>query len=313
MHLALKFLLVSKIMNVLIATSGRSQLLGRTLQSLSQCLRADSFRGVIVVENGLAACSEEVCRADYSGMNVEYYWSPIRGKNAALNFVLEQLPNDRLVLFSDDDILFCPKYLLAYEHAAFRKSHGYFFGGPFGVEYEEKPQDWLLSFLPLSARGWRPGNPLFDPLKTWFIGFNWAAFVRDIKSVGMLNCGIGPGSKSNSTGDEVAIQKLFYRQGLRSSIVPDAMVWHHVPACRCTPQWALERAYRDGIARGEFVLKQRGARLIVGHVSHGLHLVRGKKLLNSAFDPSSPVDFTKAFRKNKALGYFSVFNSSKAG
>jgi len=300
-------------MNVLIATSGRSQLLRRTLRSLSQCVRADSFKGVIVVENGPSGFAEDICRIDYHGMHVEYIWSPVCGKNAALNLAIDRLPSDRLVLFSDDDIRFDSQYLLAYEHAAFVQSQGYFFGGPFGVDYEERPQDWLLSYLPLSAKGWDPDISMFDPRRTWFIGFNWAAFVRDIRSVGMLNRNIGPGSGSNSTGDEVAMQKMLHRQGLRSNFVLDATVWHYVPACRCTPEWALERAYRDGIARGEFVSKHRGTRLIVGHLSHGLRLVRGKETpVTEDSSTSTPSDFLKAYHRRKALGYFSVFKSSKA-
>lgn len=300
-------------MNVLIATSGRSQLLARTLQSLSQCIRAKSFKGAIVIENGQPGFAEEICKADYHGMSVKYIWSPIPGKNAALNLALNRLPNDRLAIFSDDDIRFGPRYLLAYEQAAINRPKGLFFGGPFGVEYEEAPQDWLLSYLPLSAKGWNPAGSSFNPQRTWFIGFNWAASVQDIKSVGLLNSDIGPGSGSNSTGDEVAMQKKLYRYGFHSCFIPEAMVWHYVPACRCSPQWALQRAYRDGIARGEFVSKHRGVRLIVGHLSHGLRLARSKEILVSELaQESTPCDFLKAYRRNKALGYFSAFKASKA-
>ncbi|MEM9646045.1 MAG: hypothetical protein AAF989_13740, partial [Planctomycetota bacterium] len=179
-----------------------------------------------------------------------------------------------------------------------------FFGGPFGVDYETRPPEWLCRFLPLSARGWTPTEKEIDPKRTWFLGFNWAVRARDLRRAGGFDIDIGPGSASNSTGDEVALQKSLHELGLRSRLVPDAMVWHHVPACRCTPEWALDRAYRDGLARGHYVQRKGGIRRMAGDVTFAIKATRSRLKLATGWDKDSPErEFRSAHDKQKAAGY----------
>lgn len=69
---------------VVIATAGRTELLHRTLLSLSHCRKPDSFRGVLVVENGQKADAEEICRSFASDLSLryEYVERANRGPNA---------------------------------------------------------------------------------------------------------------------------------------------------------------------------------------------------------------------------------------
>ena len=176
---------------------------------------------------------------------------PVANKCAALNRALEMLGGG-LVFFADDDVRFSPQVLEEYSRAAQGVTHGCFFGGPTGVDYETAPPNWLKAYLPQSAVGWPEAGrvlDLADPSQI-FLGFNWAAFADDIKQAGGFNPLRGPGSRTGVLGDESEMQQRLASRGAQKVFVPDALVWHYVPSERCSAQWALRRRYGGGLEMG---------------------------------------------------------------
>ena len=236
-------------LHVVIATRGRARLLERTLRSLEKCEPASSFGGTLVVENGERSGAQDVVRRAASPLQARYVFHPEGNKSAALNAALEEL-QDGLVVFLDDDVRVGEGLLRAYAAAASGVTRGIFFGGPVHVEYEVQPAPWLLPYLPPSARGWSRDPTTTVITSSSFIGVNWAAFGTDLKAVGGFDPWFGPGSATGSTGQETAMQRRLLGAGLHGRYVPDAEVWHWIAQDRCSPRWALHRAYREGIRHG---------------------------------------------------------------
>jgi GT2 family glycosyltransferase len=248
---------------VVIATREREALLARTLACLAECRRPEGFAGTLVVENGRRAGTERVVRNAPASLDVRYLFEPAGNKSKALNAALAQV-DDGLVVFLDDDIRAGPDLLEVYARAARRAGAGQFFGGPVEPEYEEAPPAWLLEFLPKSARGWRPRDPADVKRHPLFLGFNWAAFATDLRGVGGFSEHLGPGSDAGM-GDEREMQLRMVAAGLEAEYVPQALVHHWVPRDRCSPQWALERAYRHGVGRGLLTPEDRETLTIAGY------------------------------------------------
>jgi GT2 family glycosyltransferase len=235
-------------MNVIISTSGRASLLKSTLISIKSCKKPSTFESVIIVENGTTNPKFNSINKLSNFSNIKYIHTPSKGKTKALNIALNYVDTG-LVVFFDDDVYVHPKTLICYAEAAQREGPDAFFGGPQDVNYEVPPPAWLKPFLPSSARGW--GLEGIEKEKNhWFIGTNWAAYAKSLKGVGGFNEEIGPGSPSNSLGDETEIQEKLTSAGLRQVFVPGAKVWHYVPKTRCTPFWMLRRGYRMGVTIG---------------------------------------------------------------
>jgi GT2 family glycosyltransferase len=232
---------------VVIATKDRPDLLQRTLETLAHCEPPPRFRGVVVIENGGGSSGRDVCRRAAAWLKVSYDQFRAANKCAALNHVLERSP-DGLLLFLDDDVRPTGGLLCAYARAASGTRGGIFYGGPIAPDYEVPPPEWLVPFLPPSARGWSWGNDQ-DPFvhEPVFLGANWAAFAADLRGIGGFDPGMGPGSASGSLGDETDAQARLLAAGVRGRYVPDALLYHWVPRDRSTPSWALERAYRHGV------------------------------------------------------------------
>ena len=238
---------------IVIATAERSELLGRTLDSLARCRLPPSHCRTLVVENGEPCGAADVVRDCDPVLMAHYLYEPLANKSQALNRALAEL-DDCLIVFADDDVRFDEQTICRYDEAARAAGAGaqpgYFFGGPTGCDYDAEPPAWLKEFLPNSARGWKLDGGQQTVAKPSFLGFNWAAFAHDLKDAGGFNPLKGPGSPSNSVGQETDMQRRLLDRGLRGLYIPDAKVWHHVPAARCSDEWASQRAYRSGVCIG---------------------------------------------------------------
>ena len=241
-----------------IATHDRRELLERTLDSLAQCRIPAGFGGTLVVENGSRAGTEEIVRRAPATLGARYLFEPVGNKSLALNLALRST-DDGLIIFLDDDVRMAPTLLESYVRSAVVAGGGHFFGGPVAPDYEQAPPQWLVKFLPLSARGWAPDDPASVASKPFFLGFNWAAYSDDLRRVGGFNEQFGPGAVTGSVGQEGEMQRRLAADGVSARFVPEAMVHHWVPRDRCSPDWALERAYRDGIRMG--LLRANGTQI----------------------------------------------------
>ncbi len=235
--------------DVVIATCRRERLLRRTLESLSSARLPASLTQVRIVENGSRGGAEEVCDAFSSLLPVSYAFQQEGNKSRALNRALADSRAD-LICFLDDDVRVERSWLAAYADAAERYGPSHHFAGPVLPDWQEKPPDWLIRYLPPSARGWYHGDEERYYDRPHFIGSNWAAFRRDILSVGGFAEHIGPGSEAGAIGDEMELQQRMLDAGGRGVYLPDARIWHHVPSADCDFDWARRRQHRTGLTYG---------------------------------------------------------------
>jgi len=236
-------------LSVLVATAHRPGLLARTLDSVAEARLPSGLRRVVVVENGDSNSAAAVCARFDGRLPIECHHVAQRGKGAATQYGLESIGSG-LVVFFDDDVRIAPEVLTAYVAAAEEHGPDCFYGGPVSIDYEEAPPDWLLEFLPYSARGWTWHETDWH----WFLGFNWAAFAEPALRLGGARADLGPGAAAryvdSPTGMETEMQRRMVAAGMQRRFVPEARVWHWVPRTRCSIEWALQRAHRNGISEG---------------------------------------------------------------
>ena len=213
---------------------------------MSQVELPDNFHQTIVIENGGQFGAEQVASQAPSHLRVRYEYFEQGNKSAALNHVLSIVENDLLVFF-DDDVRVSTTILQAYAAAGIA-GQNYFFGGSTDCDYEKIPEPWLE--LPPSARGWRPEKRNKNGKALEFLGFNWAAFAEHLRASGGFDPKVGPGGTTGARGQETLMQTKLRQHGYLPRYVPDAKVWHYVPADRCNEAWALNRAYQNGLALG---------------------------------------------------------------
>lgn len=230
---------------IVIATAGPAPHLAYTLGAIGRGALPEGYVETVVVSNGEGSGAEAAVEAAPAALRVRHLHVERANKSNALNAALETIP-DGLVVFFDDDIEPHPLAVAAYAQAAEASGGQAYFGGSCIPRFDDRPPDWLCRFFPPSAKGLN----LRRRPHAMFVGFNWAAFVEDLRAAGGFNPALGPGSASGALGDETDMQLRLRVAGLRKWNVPEAVVLHHVPADRCTPAWALGRFYQQGLARG---------------------------------------------------------------
>lgn len=249
-------------MVIVIATCMPTDLLRRTLQTLADCRLPGTLSRVIVAENGPESVGEGIVD-DFAGrLPVEHHYFQNAKKCGALNGALDLL-DDEFIVYFDDDVRVHKGTLMAYAKAAEGMSGGSFFGGHCKVDYDERPAEWLMKFLPDAALGWAPSESVCELTESRALGFNWAAFANDLRAAGGYDERCGPGTSANS--DETNVQETMLRNGVKAYFLPDAIVWHYVPPQRCSVEWLLDYKRKDGKGKGIaaadrgglFCLKQR--------------------------------------------------------
>ncbi len=237
--------MVPGLLHCVIPTHGPPRLLRRTLESIALARRPDGFGQVWVIENGSDAGARAVCDRVGGGLPVEYRHIDAAGRSRALQFAVETLQGG-LVVFFDDDVRVDENIFQAYAAAGTRHGEAGVYGGPLLIDYEQSPPpSWLLDHLPASAKGWEPENP-DSPIGpgSHFLGANFGAYAQKILEVGGFNPALGTGTAGDPVGEEVDLQDRLLAAGGRGVYVPEAKVWHYVPADRCSPSWALRRLER---------------------------------------------------------------------
>lgn len=241
--------------DVVIPTCGRPDMLERTLRSIAGARWPVEFNHIIVVENGAALGAKSICEQVSDVLPVRYLLEKKVGSSFARNAGIQASDAD-IIVFLDDDVKVSRNLFEAYA-AAFRScGTDWYFGGPVEPEYELPPPAWLEQYLPPSTKGFRlaPYEQQVD--RPCFLGANHAvprALLALSDSYDDV-CAFGLGG---TLGEETRLQQRLLAKGYRALYVPNAIVWHHVPADRCSPQWALERNYRAGLTEGIMGARQQ--------------------------------------------------------
>lgn len=272
-------------LSVLIPTASRPELCMGTLKSLfASHNQAELIDKVVVIENGQKT-SLEGDIAKLGDARVHYIFSEVGNKSHALNVGMKVLDEEAFILFIDDDIELSPSLCEAYAKAGSEFPDHSYFGGPTAVKYEVEPDEIARTHLPGSALGVEEKLDFGEPYFRYFLGFNWAAFKRDIIAAGGFNPLFGPGAKTRATGQETQMQIELQQQGMIGRYVPGALVYHHIPPSFFAGKWLSKRRFRSGVEQGlrlppraawEKVLEQAPLRAIASWIYAKLTLNKAR-------------------------------------
>jgi glycosyltransferase involved in cell wall biosynthesis len=211
---------------------------------------ADSYE-VIVVDNGSTdGTAELVERLNCNGDKpIRYVRENRLGLHYARHAGTRAAVGD-ILLFTDDDATFSPDWLRVYEEAFDSYPEMAAAGGPVVPVWEQPPPQWLLEYIGqakvfgiLSLM--RPHEEFRMDSSGFFFGVNMA--VR--KSVFRWT-GFHPelvGTRTIGDGESGLRQDILRRGGL-IGYVPEALVYHHIPARRMSLSYIRQWAWHLGAA-----------------------------------------------------------------
>jgi glycosyltransferase involved in cell wall biosynthesis len=176
----------------------------------------------------------------------------------AINAGLRHAKGD-LILFTDDDILPVPDWLVDYAAAAVSQPDFDLFGGPVRLEWPCEPPAWAVYDLAIKVACFSQLDP---PLRTGpcagpLFGGNFAVRASAAAGQGGFDSSLGPRPGSYLVGDETEFVARLRAAGHRAWWIEDAAVEHIVRPEQVDRKWMLERAFSFG--RGEYAREVRFA------------------------------------------------------
>jgi GT2 family glycosyltransferase len=236
------------IISVVIPTYKRLQSLLTAIKSLQDQI-LENFE-IIIVDN---AADREIFNkveafTETARIRVKYIPEPRVGLHNARHAGARASKGDILV-FTDDDATFDPKWLGAYQKAFSEHPEMVAAGGPVRPMWEMPPPKWLLDFMG-DAKKFGILS-LMEPYKEFrldakgiFYGVNMAIRRRVLFEAGGFNpevfgeIWLGDG--------ETGLNRKLWDRGMLIGYVPEAVVYHHIPPQRMTVEYFCRRLANEG-------------------------------------------------------------------
>jgi GT2 family glycosyltransferase len=192
---------------------------------------------VVLVNNDCTDETDKVAQSYAGRLPLLYAHEPRRGVSRARNKGLE-IASGNLIVFTDDDVKPCARWIATYWQAYRAKPHGFIFGGPVESEFGSiTPDEELLRVAPGSVRGLTFGSIARElSPREGFIGANWACAAAPLKALGGFDVtrGAGVPRRCLQSGEETLLMDRLRSNGMRAWYLPEATLRHFVPVEKCT-------------------------------------------------------------------------------
>ena len=132
---------------IAICTWNRSKSLRATLLSLQQLIIPPGIDWeLLIVNNNCTDDTDEVIEQFADGLPIRLLHEKRQGLSNARNCAVEAAKGD-YILWTDDDVIVDPNWLVAYVNAIRTWPNATLFGGPIKLKLEGNPPSWLLEML----------------------------------------------------------------------------------------------------------------------------------------------------------------------
>lgn len=244
------------LLDVLLPTRNRAQMLGRAIESLLAApVPSDLTVSVVVIDNGSTdrtAGLLDWMKARHRG-RIRVVYERRCGKSRALNAGIAASQGDLVGMIDDDEEIDAGWYEEV--SRAFTTDPGLdFIGGPYVPVWPEAPPTWIpadyLAALGDVDAGGGPrefGRDFPGILK----GGNAVIRRRTLEKVGGYAEYLGPAGPARllSCEDEEMYLRLL-ESGARGRYLPSMRIYHHVSAARLTPGYFRRWCFWRGVSRG---------------------------------------------------------------
>jgi GT2 family glycosyltransferase len=180
-------------------------------------------------------------------LNVTYLVERKRGKNNALTRGLNRAQGE-LLIFTDDDVIADPAWLVEMWEGAARWPDDAVFGGRIIPKFDS-PR------IPISRKhpffrgayvlaDWNINEGPYDASYVW--GPNMAVRADIFRKGWALNTAVGPSGGNYIMGSETEFTVRLEKAGFRSVYLPRSLVFHQIRPEQLKAKWLYGRSFRDG-------------------------------------------------------------------
>jgi len=250
------------LLDVVIPTYNRADLLARTLESLLAADRADAVDvRVTVVDNRSTDATRALVDSFASKFDgrLQYVYEAKPGRSHALNAGIAATSGDLVGMIDDDEEI--DRRWFATIAAAFEDPSTDFIGGPYVPRWGAERPAWLGTGYK-AAIGWVDGGPALRRYGPGFEGMLMGgnAVIRRalLERVGPYSPDLGRTSDGRllSCEDEDMFERLIAAGG-NGFYRPDLVIYHYVPPERLTKRYFRRWSFWRGVSQGVLDRRRR--------------------------------------------------------
>ena len=222
---------------VAVCTWNRCESLRRTLKQMTMLVVPDEVSWeLLVINNNSSDRTEDVARSFASSLPIRHIFEPRPGLSNARNRAVSEAAGE-YILWTDDDILVDPGWLVCYCEAFTKWPNASIFGGPIEAVFEGHPPDWLKQVC----------TRVSDAFAIRELGEHATRFTHDLVPYGAnfalrleeqrcypYDPQLGVGPKNVVRGEETTVVRNMLSDGAIGWWVPPARVRHLIPKSRQT-------------------------------------------------------------------------------
>jgi glycosyltransferase involved in cell wall biosynthesis len=215
-------------------------MLGRTLAQMRNLRISPDVEWELLIVNNNCSDETDTVIAQYAHqLPIRRLFEPALGISPSRNRALSSATGD-LILFTDDDILVSPEWLVAYAGAAQDWPLAGFFGGTVQPWFVVPPPAWIKQNLQ-SLEGVYALRQFGDDVRPFVegempFGANMGFRVAAINGLG-FNDRLGAVGAEQLRGEETDFVQRLARTGAKGVWVGNASVQHYIPPERLTTQY----------------------------------------------------------------------------
>ena len=229
--------------SVAICTWNRSELLKQTLESLCDLNppNSDDWE-LIVVNNNSTDDTQKVLESFLDRLPLKIVFQPTQGHSISRNTAIDHADGDYIV-WTDNDVIVDPNWLVAYAEAFAKFPHASFFGGQIDPVFESGMPTWIEQNWEICKGGFATrqlGDDFIElDAETLPYGANFAVKCQTQQEF-PYDDEFGRIGKSMRGEDEIAVLKRIVQNGHVGIWIPGAKLKHFVPTDRSTEQYVKD-------------------------------------------------------------------------
>ncbi len=238
------------LVTVAICTWNRSALLDQTLTRLHDLVVPDGTTWeLLVVNNNCTDDTDAVLARHATALPLRRLWEPKPGHSNARNCAVDATRGE-LLIWTDDDVLVDPNWLVEYVNAAAKFPAAGYFGGTVDPWFAETPPRWLSRNLdllggPFAIRQFGPEVRPFVGTEAPY-GANMAFRTAAMKGH-RFDPQLGRTGTGMLSGDETELVARIRAESGPGIWVGPAIVQHYIPPDRMTARYAWK--FFNGMGR----------------------------------------------------------------
>lgn len=296
--------------SILFSTYKRAKTLDRTLESFCALNTVGLTWEIIVVDNAGEEQTKKIIDRYSNKLPVSYFVETKPGKNAALNFIVPKAKGE-LIVFTDDDIIADPDWLLEVCKGAERWQDHAVFGGRILPYFSEG--DPIISMDHPYFNGvyvcadWEIEEGPYKPKQVW--GANLIIRSSIFSQGFRFNETIGPDGSDYVMGSETELTVRLHQSGYVPVYLPKAVVYHQIRKEQLGIEWLKGRFYRMGKTTA-YNNSQLTCKYLWGvpRFAYRKIIKRFIMMINPLLSRTNRIDYTLKFQMS--LGYFQQFRKA---